>query len=419
MATTTPSFGWPVPTSGDLVKNGATAIESLGDAIDASMAELKGGTTGQVLSKTSNTDMDFTWVAADDTNAIQNTIVDAKGDLIAASAADTPARLAVGANGETLVADSSTSTGLRYQATQAAGKNYIINGGMDVWQRGATGLGTSTGAYTADRWVLGSSSTTVTRDTDVPVSPYFQYSMKMVGTGTNSIIQKIESANSVLLAGQTITISFYAKRTSGAGALSLNLYYPSAVDNFTTVTQIGSAVVLSASPTSSWVRYQTSVAIGTNITAGLMMLIDNTGASTTFITGVQIEIGSIATQFTRATGTIQGELAACQRYFYKLAGGSSTVAVGFYVTNTEMRCNIIFPVTMRTNPTLVATSGTNYYALYKYSNSFDFFDSLTLDISSTTNAILKNTTEMSTTSANYGMVSTDSGSASVSFNGEL
>jgi hypothetical protein len=65
MATTTPNYGWPVPTSTDLVKNGATAIEALGDAIDASLLDLKGGTTGQVLSKTTNTDMDFTWIAND------------------------------------------------------------------------------------------------------------------------------------------------------------------------------------------------------------------------------------------------------------------------------------------------------------------------------------------------------------------
>ena len=244
---------------------------------------------------------------------------------------------------------------IRDRATQAAGKNYIINGGMDVWQRGATGLGTSTGTYTADRWVLGSSSTTVTRDTDVPVSPYFQYSMKMVGTGTNSMIQKVESANSVLLAGQTITISFYAKRTSGTGALNLNLYYPTAVDNFTSVTQIGSAITMSASPSSSWVRYQTSVAIGTNITAGLMMLIDNTGASTTFITGVQIEIGSIATQFTRAAGTIQGELAACQRYFLKY-GGNQTYetfpGVLLSYSTTQGEGPIAFKSTMRTTPTV-------------------------------------------------------------------
>lgn len=63
MATTTSNFSWPIPQSTDLVKDGATAIASLGSGIDTSMAELKGGTTGQVLSKTSNTDMDFTWVA--------------------------------------------------------------------------------------------------------------------------------------------------------------------------------------------------------------------------------------------------------------------------------------------------------------------------------------------------------------------
>jgi hypothetical protein len=71
MATVTPNFNWPVPTSTDLVKDGATAIEALGDSIDASLVDLKGGTTGQVLSKNSNTDMDFTWVtdaAGDITN---------------------------------------------------------------------------------------------------------------------------------------------------------------------------------------------------------------------------------------------------------------------------------------------------------------------------------------------------------------
>jgi hypothetical protein len=61
MATTTPNFGWSVPTSTDLVKDGATAIETLGDSIDASLVDLKGGTTGQILTKNSNTDMDFVW----------------------------------------------------------------------------------------------------------------------------------------------------------------------------------------------------------------------------------------------------------------------------------------------------------------------------------------------------------------------
>ena len=122
MATTTPNFGWPVPTSTDLVKDGATAIEALGDSIDASLLDLKGGTTGQVLSKTSGTDMDFTWITSDDANAIQNTIVDAKGDLITATAADTPARLAVGTNGHVLTADSTAATGIKWAASPSSGK---------------------------------------------------------------------------------------------------------------------------------------------------------------------------------------------------------------------------------------------------------------------------------------------------------
>jgi hypothetical protein len=118
MATTTPNFGWAVPTSTDLVKDGAVAIETLGDAIDASLVDLKGGTTGQVLAKASGTDMDFSWVT--DATGIPATIFDAKGDIIAATAADTASRLAVGTTGQVLTADSTTATGLKW-ATPAAG----------------------------------------------------------------------------------------------------------------------------------------------------------------------------------------------------------------------------------------------------------------------------------------------------------
>jgi hypothetical protein len=117
---TTSNFGWTTPADTDLVKDGAAAIRTLGNGIDTSFIDLKGGTTDQVLAKNSNSDLDFKWVAQDDSNAIQNSIVDAKGDLISATGNDVPARLAVGSNGQVLMADSATSTGLKW-ATPGAG----------------------------------------------------------------------------------------------------------------------------------------------------------------------------------------------------------------------------------------------------------------------------------------------------------
>jgi hypothetical protein len=114
MATTT-NFGWETPDDTDLVKDGAAAIRTALGGVDTSFVDLKGGTTGQVLAKASNTDLDYTW-----TNVDPLTILDAKGDLISATAADTPARLAVGTNGQVLTADSTASTGLKW-GTPATG----------------------------------------------------------------------------------------------------------------------------------------------------------------------------------------------------------------------------------------------------------------------------------------------------------
>lgn len=162
MATTTTNFGWDIPQSTDLVKDGATAIATLGQDIDTSMVDLKGGTTGQILSKTSNTDMDFTWINNDQgditgvtagtgisgggtsgTVTITNdmaTTIDAKGDLIGGTGADTYARLAIGTNGQVLTADSTQTTGMKW-ATAASGASAsytLLNAGGTALTGAAT-----------------------------------------------------------------------------------------------------------------------------------------------------------------------------------------------------------------------------------------------------------------------------------------
>ena len=127
MTNPTSNFGWAMPTATDLVTDLPADFEVFGQAVDTDLADLNGGTTGQVLSKTSATDLAFTWVDTDDTNAIQNAIVTAKGDLIGASASATPLVLAVGTNAQVLTADSTEATGLKWAtpATAASGLTLI------------------------------------------------------------------------------------------------------------------------------------------------------------------------------------------------------------------------------------------------------------------------------------------------------
>lgn len=127
----TPSFNWATPDNTGLVKNGALDIRTLGNAIDASMTDLLGGTTGQVLKKNSNTDMDFVWSAdsAGMTNPMTTT-----GDTIYSSSGSTPARLGIGSTGQVLT----VSGGVPTWATPSSGGGKVLQVVQDTAETGFT-----------------------------------------------------------------------------------------------------------------------------------------------------------------------------------------------------------------------------------------------------------------------------------------
>jgi len=383
MTNPTTPFSWQMPTSTDLVTDLPADFETFGQAVATSMADLLGGTTGQVLSKATNADMDFTWVTSDDANAIQNAIVDAKGDLIAASAADTPARLAVGNNGETLVADSSTSTGLRYQAP--VNSNPVLNSAAQIWQRGTSiGYLASVG-YFADRWYgYCVPSATFSRQTtnDTTNLPFIQYCMRMqrtagnTSTGLVQISQSFETINSIAYAGKTITFSFYARRganfSAASNLMTAFLVTGTGTDQNISVGYTGGANAIFQTPalTTTWTRYTYTATIpttSTEIAVGFDYTPTGTaGAADYFeITGVQVEVGSVATPFKTYAGTLQGELAACQRYYWRTSNtGYGHYSLGYAELATQLNISFSFPSTMRTVPS-VSSSAAGTLAAYR------------------------------------------------------
>jgi hypothetical protein len=137
MTNPTSNFGWQMPTSTDLVTDLPADFEVFGQAVDTSLADLKGGTTNQVLAKNSNTDMDFKWVA--DASGIPASSFTAKGDLLVGTGSGTYSAQGVGANGTVLTADSAEADGVKWVAPSA---------GVTAWSLLNTGGTALTGATT-------------------------------------------------------------------------------------------------------------------------------------------------------------------------------------------------------------------------------------------------------------------------------
>ena len=308
------------------------------------------------------------------TNSMATTIT-SKGDLVPGTGSGTFARLAVGNNGETLIADSSTSTGLRYTGNYAAGKNAVLNSDFSIWQRSTSISYTGSGAttFTADRcsvYANGNGTFTFSRQTftpgAAPVAGYegqyfYRSTTNTLGTSTAIYYLQNNIENVQTFAGQTVTLSFWAK-SDAARTLNLAL-----TQVFGTGGSSSVAVTSSVSVTTSWARYSYTVALasisGKTIGTGsyLQVRLDGvpTASQTMDIWGLQLENGSVATAFQTATGTLQGELAACQRYYYRVYPNTSgRYSTGQCTSTTTATFWTPYPVTMRTTPTALEQSGT-------------------------------------------------------------
>ena len=226
--------------------------------------------------------------------------------------------------------------------------NYVINGAFDIWQRGTSFSGN---VYTADRWYTGNNPSAISRSTDVPSG--FTFALDV--TGSNHLLgHRIESVNANALSGKNVTVSFYAKSLSGTNGLTVAIGTPSATDNFaiSNIEHTSSAITIS----SSWTRYSVTFnPLSSGVARGAFIYIYRNGSTPTdrtLITGVQLEEGSTATPFRRNANSIQGELAACQRYYWRAISGSAfqQFASGMAGGTTSAQAFLMNPVQMRAAP---------------------------------------------------------------------
>ena len=289
----------------------------------------------------------------------------AKGDIFAYST--TASRLPVGADGTTLVANSAATTGLAWTGNQAAGKNGVINGNLDYWQRGTSFSGTAN-AYTADRMYCQYGTATISRQTTGAPNGS-QYVIRAAGTSASSyttIAQILETSTTSTFWGQTVTFSFKARRNSSfATSLTVNIDKTSTVDgafvgptwtNISTTT-VSNANLPTGTGSSNWYTTTLTAAIPNDGTANtIRVVIYGTAA---FASGdyyelsqLQLELGSSPTTFTRAGGTLQGELAACQRYYVRFlpddTGLYGNIGTGMGYNATQTRIFVTCPVQLRT-----------------------------------------------------------------------
>jgi len=360
-----------------------------------------------------------------------------------------------GSNGITF--PDSTDQGTGY-ANGIGFRNRIINGDMRIDQRNAGAAVTANGAFPVDRFNVGNSTDgaySAQQDSSVPAG--FTTSVKITTTTADATLtttqtcfftQRIEGTNVADLGfgtanAKTVTLSFWVRSSltgtfGGALRNSANdRSYPFTYTISVADTWEQKSITIVGDTSGTWLK---DTGIGLRVVFGLGAGPDASGTAgawaganyqsatgavsvigtlnaTWYVTGVQLEVGSVATPFERRPfGT---ELALCQRYYQVLASGTNLpLALGGAYTATSVYMVAPFKVSMRSAPTLSATSGTNFYIFYRNGNN-DQFNSLTLEAASTEAVELSNTTEISGTVGWAGMVRTQNASSFVALTSEL
>jgi hypothetical protein len=270
----------------------------------------------------------------------------------------------------------------------AGGKNAVINGGFDIWQRGTSGTITGGNIYaSADRWISRTAnaggSLTVSQQSPGSTLPQFQYCARVqrvagnTDTGTFHIINTFETKESVRFAGQTVTLSFWARAganySSSGLSMSPQVYSGTGTDQpWYSFTGANAVTTPTITLTSSWQKFTASGSVPSNSTQLYVAFVygptGTAGTNDYFeVAGVQLEQGSVATAFSRAGGTLQGELAACQRYYQKInqSGNQNNILQGW--ANGTTICDAYWRLMpMRVAPTSLDVSG---YGIYRPANT--------------------------------------------------
>jgi len=372
MANPTTNYGFVLPTSSDLVTDLPADFDIALQGVDTRLKALNPATT--------------------------------LGDLEYGSAtANTNTRLGIGTTGQVLTVAGGVPSWATASSgsSNTAGKNGVLNSNFSIWQRGTSF--TATSGYTADRWYVNHAvaGRTVSRQVtnDTTNLPFIQYALRYqrdsgnTNTANNSVLyQSFESVNSIPFAGKTVTMSFYARAganySAASGRLGVYLISGTGTDQNYGVGYTGAAFPINnqtATLTTTWQRFTFSGTVATTATE-LTTYFESTptgtaGANDYFeVTGVQLEIASSASAYSPNAATLQGELAACQRYYFRYAA-SQYVGVGHLQSSGFADFLIKNPVTMRSTPTYAAASGTSFFqvgsaaATTSYSTINNFYSS--------------------------------------------